>query len=125
MLMYPKAHWIDAACVGASGAAVKLDAATQPLQIKAVGRQSRQMCHLDKYGFPRTGAKKSRTVNGFQTGDMVKAVVPSGAKAGTHIGRVAVRASGSFNVDKAQGINYKHCRTLHKSDGYSCALVLG
>ena len=30
-------------------------------------------------------------------GDLVQAVVPSGKKAGTHVGRVAVRSSGSFN----------------------------
>lgn len=72
----------------------------------------------DKYGFPRTGAKQSRVVKGFQTGDIVKAIVPSGVKVGTHIGRVAVRATGSFNVGQVQGIGWKYCQALHKADGY-------
>ena len=116
---YPKAHWIDAACVGESGVSVKLSADCNPLQIKAVGRQSRQMCRPDKYGFPRTGAKQSRVVKGFQTGDIVKAVVPSGVKAGTHVGRVAIRTTGSFNVGQVQGIGWKYCQALHKADGYA------
>ena len=62
-------------------------------------------------------------VRGFKTGDFVKAVVPDGLKAGTHIGRVAVRSSGSFNVTTTnttiQGISYRHCKTLHHSDGYT------
>jgi hypothetical protein len=35
---------------------------------------------------------------------MVQSVVPSGKKAGTHIGKVAVRASGSFNVSTTDGV---------------------
>jgi len=35
---------------------------------------------------------------------MVQSVVPSGKKAGTHIGKVAVRASGSFNVSTMVGV---------------------
>jgi hypothetical protein len=66
--------------------------------IIATGRGSRQMCRVDKYGFPRTKAKQFKRVHGFQSGDMVKAVVPTGKKAGVYIGRVAVRTSGSFNL---------------------------
>lgn len=125
---YPKAHWIDAACVGQSGQSVKLFPEQEPLLIKAVGRQSRQMCRPDKYGFPRTGAKESRVVKGFQTGDIVRAVVPTGKKQGAHTGRVAVRSSGSFNVGTVQGIGWKYCKVLHRADGYfysSSALALG
>jgi hypothetical protein len=54
---------------------------------------------------------------------MVQSVVPSGKKAGTHIGYVAVWASGSFNVSTTvgvvQGISHKHCSVLHMADGYS------
>lgn len=120
---YPKAHWIDAACVGESGQAIKLHPEAKPLVIKAVGRQSRQMCRPDKYGFPRTGAKQGRVVKGFQTGDIVKAVVTSGKKIGTYVGRVAVRSSGSFNIttndSTVQGISWKYCQALHRADGYS------
>jgi len=49
-------------------------------------------------------------------------VVPSGKKAGTYVGRVAVRASGSFAIQGAagviDGIGYRHCRLVQRSDGY-------
>ncbi len=115
---YPKAHWIDAACVGASGATVKLCPDLQPLQIQAVGRQCRQMCRPDKYGFPRTGAKGSRRVKGFQTGDLIKAIVPKGKYQGIHQGRIAVRANGNFSLD-GKDINWKYCKIFQKSDGYN------
>jgi hypothetical protein len=119
----PKAHWIDAACVGKSTSEeLSLDHVS-PLLIKATGRQSRQMCRMDRYGFPRTSAKEQRVVHGFQTGDIVRAIVPSGKKIGIHTGRVAVRACGSFNIQTkytlVQGISYRYCVTLHKNDGYS------
>lgn len=91
---YPKAHWIDAACVGASGQAVKLCPTVKPLTIKAVGRGSRQMVNSDKYGFPRGKAKQAKRVHGFQTGDMVKAIIQDGKKKGIYIGTVSIRTTG-------------------------------
>ncbi len=121
----PKAHWIDAACVGLSTPGELNTANIRPLRIKAVGHNSRQMCRMDKYGFPRTSAKASRTVKGFRTGDLVRAIVLDGKKQGIYVGKVAVRSSGSFNVVTAQGtiqgISYRHCRTLRRADGYSTA----
>jgi 5-methylcytosine-specific restriction endonuclease McrA len=119
---YPKAHWLDAAGVGTSGASIFAHQTLQPLLIQAIGRQSRQMCRVDKYGFPRTSAKQNRSVHGFQTGDMVKAVVTAGKKIGTYVGRVAIRTSGNFNIKTpqvtVQGISYKYCQLQHRSDGY-------
>jgi 5-methylcytosine-specific restriction endonuclease McrA len=113
----PKAHWIDAACVGASTPdAIKIER-IRPLVIRAMGRGSRQMCRVDKHGFPRTAAKSVKRVHGFQTGDLVRAIVPTGKHAGTHVGRVAVRASGSFRVGTVDGISYRHCRLLQRTDG--------
>jgi len=118
----PKTHWLDAACVGASTPEVLNVEGIRPLIISSTGRGSRQMCRMDKYGFPRTSAKKFKRVHGFQTGDMVKAVVPTGKKAGTYIGQVSVRASGNFNLKTKsgtlQGISYRHCKMLHRADGY-------
>ena len=55
----------------------------------------------------------------------MKAIVTSGKKTGVYVGGVATRASGSFNVSAAaglvQGISYKHCRIIHKKDGYGYA----
>ena len=73
---------------------------------------------MDKYGFPRTQPKRFKRVKGFQTGDMVKAIVTQGKQAGTHVGRVAVRATGSFRVGKADGISWRYCRLLQRADGY-------
>jgi bifunctional DNA-binding transcriptional regulator/antitoxin component of YhaV-PrlF toxin-antitoxin module len=77
---------------------------------------------MDKFGFPRTGPKEARQVKGFQTGDIVKAIVTSGKKIGTYVGRIAVRATGSFNITTQQGtiqgISYKYCRAIHRTDGY-------
>ena len=120
---YPKAHWLDAACVGESGEHVRLDPTMHVLQVKAMGHGCRQMCRMDRFGFPRTSAKGTRIVKGFRTGDIVRAVVPSGAREGTHVGSVAVRTRGSFNIRTASNvvtdISYKHCSVLHRADGYN------
>jgi len=119
----PKTHWLDAACVGASTPEELKVEGIRPLVITAMGRGSRQMCCMDKYGFPRTGAKQFKRVQGFQTGDMVKAIVPTGKKAGTYIGRVSIRSTGSFNIKTKsgtiQGISYQYCKMLHGADGYT------
>ena len=118
---YRKDHWIDAACVGKSGRNVHIPE-LKPLKIKAMGWGSRQMCRVDKHGFPRTSAKSVKIVKGFQTGDIVKAVVTKGKKIGTYVGRVAIRAIGSFNIrtskEIVQGISWKYCQSLQKVDGY-------
>jgi len=121
----PKTHWLDAACVGTSTPEHLQVGGVVPLIISAVGHGSRQMCLMDRFGFPRTGPKQSKPVKGFQTGDMVRAVVPTGVNAGTYVGRVAVRKTGSFNITSArgtvQGIGYRYCLVLHRCDGYSYA----
>jgi 5-methylcytosine-specific restriction endonuclease McrA len=121
-LGYSKDHWIDAACVGESGAQVVIPPAITPLIITAKGRGSRQKCRMNQYGFPRTGPKKQKRVKGFQTGDIVKAVVTKGKKIGTYVGRVVVRARGSFDIGfgkkKVSGISYKYCQLIQRVDGY-------
>lgn len=121
-----KQHWIDAACVGASTPTLLVDR-VKPLLITATGYGNRQMCLMDGFGFPRTKPKQAKLVKGFQTGDMVKAIVSTGTKVGTYVGRVAVRFTGSFNVTTqahgtVEGISYRFCTTLHKTDGYSYSL---
>ncbi len=119
----PKTHWADAACVGAS-TPERLDVqGVVPLQITATGHGNWQMCRMDRYGFPRTAPKRHKCVQGFQTGDLLRAVVNDGKKAGTYLGKVAVRTSGSFNIatshGTAQGINHRFCRLIARADGYS------
>jgi 5-methylcytosine-specific restriction endonuclease McrA len=119
----PKTHWCDAVCVGAS-TPKRLDVrGVNPLQITATGHGSRQMCRMDKYGFPRTGPKQHKRVQGFQTGDLVRAVVRSGPKQRTYVGKVAVRTRGIFNITTAQSvvtdIHHRFCVLIARSDGYT------
>ena len=118
----PKGHWIDAACVGGSTPAVLGVNAALPLRIIATGHRCRQVCLMDRFGFPRTLPKQATQVKGYQTGDIVRAVVPSGKKSGTYIGKVAVRSSGSFNITTAQGvvqgISHRFCTPIQRRDGY-------
>jgi 5-methylcytosine-specific restriction endonuclease McrA len=120
---YPKAHWIDAACVGATGADVAISEKLIPLIAKTTGHGCRQVTRTDRFGFPRQTAKKGGSVFGFQTGDMVRAIVPAGKKIGTYAGRVAVRATGSFDIQTKAGliagINHKYCELTHAKDGYA------
>ena len=124
---YEKDHWIDAACVGITGASVYIAPSMTPLVIKATGRGSRQFCLMDQYGFPRTSAKKQKSVHGFKTGDLVNAIVPKGVKTGTYLGRVSVRQTGFFcintGIEKTDGISYKHCKNVWRSDGYAYLLT--
>jgi len=118
-----KTHWLDAATVGRSTPASLIIKDIVPWHIIATGHGSRQMCRMDKYGFPRTGPKRHKRVQGFQTGDLVRAVVTSGTKQGTYVGKVAVRTRGSFNITTAQGlvtdIHHRFCVPIARSDGYT------
>jgi 5-methylcytosine-specific restriction endonuclease McrA len=119
----PKTHWLDAACVGQVEELEIL--ASQPLLIKATGHGSRQMCRTDKFGFPSRYVPRFKFAKGFQTGDIVKAIVTSGKKIGTYIGRVAVRSKGSFNISDKSGlidsVSHNYCKIIHKKDGYNYA----
>ena len=116
----PKQHYYDALSVGNIQDYKFLT--DKVLQISAKGRGSRQMCRVDKFGFPRTSAKASKSVKGFQTGDMVKAIVPKGLKKGEYLGKVAVRSSGRFNIQTKtktiEDIGHQYCHIIQRGDGY-------
>ena len=116
-----KRHYLDAACVGEVS---DLEVLTnRPLLIKCQGHGTRQACRTDKFGFPNRYVPRFKFINGFQTGDIVKAIVTKGKKIGIYIGRIAVRSSGSFNISTnaglVQGISHKYCRVVHAKDGYN------
>lgn len=123
-----KRHYLDAACVGNTPELEILT--TQPLLIKCAGHGKRQIIHVDSYGFPKRNkaeklVRKSaliKQVEGFQTGDIVKAVVTKGKKTGTYLGKVSIRTTGSFNIKTiektVQGISWKYCIPIHRKDGY-------
>ena len=124
-LAFPKTHALDAACVGEIESVTAWRRPT--LAIKCTGRGSYQRTRLDKYGFPRGYLMRSKGVKGFRTGDLVRADVASGKKTGVHLGRVAVRATGSFNIQTGsavvQGISHKHCRVIQRADGYGYSRI--
>ena len=118
----PKEHYYDALSLGEVPS--KFNFLTNKiLLISAKGRGSRQMCSMNKYGFPRTSPKGSKFVEGFQTGDIVKAVVTNGLRQGEYLGRVAVKSSGYFKIETKSGvvrdIGYKYCHLIQRGDGYS------
>lgn len=96
----------------------------QVLHIKAKGRGSHCRTNLDKYGFPRGYFARQKNFFGFQTGDIVKAIVPKGKYKGTWIGAVACRKTGYFDIKNkegvrvAQGISHRHLKVLNRTDGY-------
>lgn len=121
----PKTHALDALCVG-HVTNIK-DWQVPTLRVKCSGRGAYQRTRLNAKGGIRGYLTRRKRHFGFQTGDMVKADVPKGAKAGRHEGRVAVRASGSFNIQTSQGvlqgISHKHCTCVQRSDGYGYTTV--
>ncbi|WP_155996452.1 RNA-guided endonuclease IscB [Verrucomicrobium sp. 3C] len=123
-LNIPKTHCLDAACVGDLDRLLGWNVPV--LGVKAAGRGSYQRTRLMKDGFPRGYLTRSKRHCGFQTGDLVRASVPRGKKAGIHIGRVAVRASGSFNIQTlhgvVQGISHRRCSLIQRADGYGYAI---
>ena len=120
----PKVHWLDAACTGRSTPAYLETGQIVPLLIQATGHGNRQMCGVKK-GFPIRHRKRQKVHHGYQTGDLARAVVPAGKKAGTYVGRVLTRASGSFDLatktGRVEGISYRYCQPLHRNDGYTYA----
>ena len=119
-LNIPKTHALDAACVGVFGSIA--DWNKPSLRIKCTGRGSYQRTRLDKFGFPRGYLMRQKSVKGFATGDMVQAKVTEGKKQGSYRGRVAVRASGSFNIQTSdgliQGVSHRYCTLVQRGNGY-------
>jgi hypothetical protein len=127
-LRIPKSHALDAVCAGNMDTIKSVLGWSQPtLLVTANGRGSYQRTRVTASGFPRGYLMRSKSVHGFQTGDMVHAVVPSGKKQGDYVARVAVRKSGSFNLQLAvhvvQGVSHKYCRLLQRGNGYGYSLL--
>ncbi|MBN1813399.1 MAG: HNH endonuclease [Anaerolineae bacterium] len=120
-----KTHALDAVCVGAStpDEIAGLNGAVA-LSVRAVGRGSYQRTRLTRHGFLRGYLMREKSVEGFRTGDLVRAVVPKGKCAGVHEGVVAVRKSGYFAIRHggqlaADGISARYCQLLQRADGYT------
>lgn len=115
---YAKDHWIDAACVGESGAEVTIPPALVPLQIAATGRGRRRVHGNDRFGFPRGTPRQAKRVQGFQTGDLARLICDRGKSAGIHVGRIAsIRARGWFVLNKHDR-PAREFQLLQRADGY-------
>jgi len=119
-----KTHWLDAACVGASTPASLQTARVFPLLIEAEGRGHRRLCSVNGLGFPVGYRQRHKRYFGFQTGDLVRAVVPEKFSSwGTHVGRVTVRARGTFNIATNHGkitdVPHRFCQLIGRTSGYS------
>jgi len=116
----PKTHAPDA-CVGEAEAVSGRSRPT--LRIKCTGRGACQRTRVDACGFPRGILMREKQIHGFRTGDMVRANVPEGRKQGQYVGRVAVRATGYFNIQTAagvvQGVPHRHGTLVQRADGYA------
>ncbi|MHB8290345.1 MAG: RNA-guided endonuclease IscB, partial [Acidimicrobiales bacterium] len=115
-----KPHTLDAGCVGDTNRVGSYPLGT--ITAKSTGRGSYARTRPDKYGFPRLHLPAVKSVYGLQTGDLVRAVVPTFKHAGSHAARISVRSSGSFNMrtkgEIMQGISYRHCALLQRGDGW-------
>jgi 5-methylcytosine-specific restriction endonuclease McrA len=113
-----KSHANDAACVGASTAEGLRFASEGVLLIEAKGHGSRQMCRTDKHGFPIRHIASQKVRFGFRTGDLVKAVVPTGKYAGMHVGRLTIRARPMFRVNGVD-VHPNYLHLVQRADGYA------
>ncbi len=125
---YPKEHWVDAACVGETGRDVDISKIKNPLLIKAIGRGIRQVQANDKHGFPklkkdgtRYEPKRTKRMNGFQTGDIVKVVKKNGR---SFIARMTLRRTGYFYLEKEKvSFTAKECCLIQRNDGFSYSQI--
>jgi hypothetical protein len=85
---------------------------TDEINIVSVGGpfESRDKRNLDRLGRP-PGSKPG-----------MGSKVARARHKGVQIGRVAVRESGSFNIGKAQHVNWKYCQFIQRADGYGFAV---
>jgi 5-methylcytosine-specific restriction endonuclease McrA len=118
-----KTHTLDALAVGDLPAAIRIVRQPHTILVAAsTGRGKYARTTSDRYGFPRLIRPRRKIFFGYATGDLVIAIVPSGNNRGTHTGRVAVRATGKFNIRTAdglvQGIHHRHTSLLQRADGY-------
>ena len=117
----PKGHALDALCVGDVKAVFNWKVPV--LAIKATGRGRYQRTLVNASGFSRGYLTRSKSAFGYQTGDIVKAIVTKGKNKGVWVGRVAIRARGHFNIQTSEktisSISHKNCHLLMHANGHN------
>ncbi|PWL19946.1 MAG: HNH endonuclease [Altererythrobacter sp. XM-24bin4] len=127
-----KTHANDAVCVGPTDQVV--GAAGPTLLVTCTGRGTRQRIMPNAHGFARGHRPRTKSVQGFRTGDLVRAEIPSGVNAGVWTGRIAVRSTGWFLLTatgqgadgerghrKIGGVAARYCALVASGDGYGYA----
>lgn len=118
----PKTHYYDSVCVGESTPTNLRFKIKTVLYIKNLGRGQYRRTNLNKHGFPRGYLARQKIFFGFQSGDIVKAVIPEGKKKGTWYGSVSCRKRGYFNINRKKGavtdVHHRFCQLLQSADGY-------
>jgi 5-methylcytosine-specific restriction endonuclease McrA len=113
-----KSHWADAACVGASTPDQLRIHGTIPLLIRAVGHGRRQQCRTNASGLPLGHKPRARTFLDWKTGDIVRAVIPTGKYTGRHSGRIAIPFRPSFQLNGQIDVHPRYLTRLQRADGY-------
>ena len=127
-LGYPKEHHYDALCVGTVPEKGYHDRTNgYYLYAKATGRGTRLRGAINQCGVIITKwTSRKKNFFGFQTGDIVVAEVPHKIPRpykyeGRFVGRVMVRASGSFDIRTTDGklatVKAGFCRLLQANSG--------
>jgi 5-methylcytosine-specific restriction endonuclease McrA len=107
----PKAHWIDAACVGVVNTLKLLT--TKILVVKATGKGTRRLCRVNKLGFPCSKPRQTYT-HKWRTGDIAYCKGVTGrvvVQSATHL---EIRVDGKRIFGKLSDF-----RLLHFKDSYS------
>lgn len=123
LLKLPKEHYYDSLCIGNIPESFKFKT-DKILNIKAYGRGSRFRGRTNSCGvITNKNLPRQKIFFGYQTGDLVKAVVTKGKKIGIYTGRVAIRSTGYFNIQTKsgaiQGIKHDTLKLIQRNDGYS------
>ncbi|MCG7210516.1 RNA-guided endonuclease IscB [Streptomyces arenae] len=119
-----KTHTLDALSIGYldhEGGDAIVRFPERVLVAKATGCGSYARTTPDRYGFPRLRRCRTKQHFGYVTGDLVRAIVPSGKWAGTWTGRISVRARGQHSLTTPQGplnVSHRNLRLLQRGDGY-------
>ena len=71
-----------------------------------------------KHGFPIRHAPAGEDVPWIRTGDLVRAVIPSGKHRGTHAGRITIRNRPSFRLGTID-VHPDRLTVVHRADGYA------
>ena len=126
ILKLPKDHHYDALAVGTvpeNGYTDRTGGYT--LYVQAMGRGNRLRGHRNACGIlTDKWTDRRKQVNGLQTGEMVRVVIPSGKYAGTYTGRIMIRKSGSHDIRTLDGklvtgTKKSVYKVLQYADGYN------